>query len=347
LASTITLQSIVNYARSYPDTQLAVGASGYALEPSITIANDVMQKFLATGMDWKFNRAYIPPFLTVELQQDYVTNVTNCSWLEFGSRLDINNTAQPKPFFSLETVRDTPWSSYQANAFQVSWIPNSLAVMGTWQANTSYPCGYGQAQTPTSPIQQFIDANGNILFINSASLNLSVNSPGVGASNFVAPGSPYGISGNTQPVLPANSAAGTTVVDGTVTWTVASPNAVAIHLGTVPPTSGLTWLLYIAYQMKPPILTVLNTTLAPIPDEYVYLFRQGFLAYAYDHAGSPKAQNAYIKFEENLMDALKSADREFESNGFYPGTSITGGSNVGWNFAVGPAWPFQYDFGQG
>lgn len=333
--------------RAYAELTPVLGTSGWAQEPALTIANDVMQKFLAQSLNWKFNRAYVPTFLTVSLQQDYPTNVTNLGWLEQGWRIDINNTLAggatggPKPLFAMETVRDLAQASYQANPFNISWLPNSLAQLGVWLANTQYQCGYQQAQTPVTPIQSFKDTNGNILFLNSNALGLNVSSPGfVGGAAIPQPG--FGLSGSIQPSAPINATPGTTVLDNQVTWTVADPNGYAIRLAPLPAVSGLTWLIYPVYQKKPPILTSLQNLITPIPDEFGYLFRQGFRAMAYMHAGSPRAAEAYQEWEEALMIALRSADREREDASFYPSESLMGGGPYKYGMPIGPAWPFDY-----
>jgi hypothetical protein len=346
MASTVTIQDVVNSMRVYPELQPTFsGVSGYTQEPALTIANDLLQKFLAQPLDWKFNRANISAILTVPLQQDYVTSVTNLSWLEQAWRLDINNSSVPKPFFGMEAVRDISQSSRQVKPFNVSWVPNSLAIMGRWKANTLYPCSYGSGQSQSSPIQQFLDANGNILYINSTSLNLSLDSPGLGASDFVEPTTPYGTSGAVQPVLPASSAAGTTVVDGTVTWTVANPEGITIRLAGVPPTSGIPWLITPVYQKKPPILTSLQNTFSPVPDEYRYLINQGFRAMTYQHAGLKTATEMYAQWEEALVTALRSADREREDASLYPNQSLTGSSPYNFGMHPGPSWPFDWQGG--
>lgn len=344
MASTQTVLQIIDPLRTYPELGFLCSGGGFSLQPALSIANRVMQKFLAQTMDWKFNRAIVPTFLTVALQQDYITNVTDLSWLEQGWRLDINNTATPKPYFTMESVRDLMQTSYQSVPFQLSWVPNNLAIMGKWKANTVYACGYGQASTPVSPIQQFTDTNGNILFINSNSLGLSLSSPGFSGTP-ISTTPPYGTSGNSQPFAAPAAVAGTTVTDGTVTWTVADPNAIAIRLAPIPATSGLCWLTTAVYQKKPPYLTSLGSKITPIPDEFIYLFQEGFLAFAYEQSPEPgaarKAPAAYAKWEENLMTALRSADREREAFVMYPSEGITGGAPWSmWPFMVGPAFPY-------
>lgn len=346
--STITVQDIVTWLRTYPECVPVLGASGYTQLPALTLANDVIQKILAQGMDWKWNVGQVPPFITVALQQDYVTSVTNLSWLQWVDRIDINNSTNsgnlaPKPFTNMEVVRDLQGTSVQANPAQVCFVPNWMAYMGRWTANTPILCGYGVASQPAQPIQQFIDANNNILYINSATLGLNINSPGYTNTPIVLPTpNPYGITGSTPPSAIPNAPPGTTIADGTVTWTVADPNGVAIRVNPLPAQAGLTWLLIPWYQIKAPKLTSLQQLIAPIPDEYAYLFRSGMLAMCYDHAGSPKANAQYAKWEEQLMTALKAGQREADSFGFVPSEGIMGGGGA-YNPAlgVGPANPYS------
>src|SRR5260221_358237 len=108
-STSAVLQNIVNQMRAYPEVTPILGTSGYTQEPALSIANDLMQRILAEEMDWKWNRAYVPSILTVALQQDYVTQLTDIGWLENAMRLDINNSTNngnlaPKPMFPMEVV---------------------------------------------------------------------------------------------------------------------------------------------------------------------------------------------------------------------------------------------------
>jgi hypothetical protein len=348
-ASSVTLQQVVNWARSFPECSPILPTSGYSQEPALTFANDVMQKILAQGMNWKWNRSYVPSFLTVALQQDYITAVKDMSWLETCRMIDINNSTNngnlaPKPMFTLEIVRDISLTSTQANPFNICFVPNYEATFGNWVPNTAIGCGYGQSMTPISPIQQFVDDNGNILYIDSTVLGLNLVAPGFvnGPVTLPTP-NPYGTTGSVKPILPPATAPGTTVLDGTVNWTVADPQAYTIRVSPLPPLSGLCWLIWPVYQRKAPIFTTLQQTLSPIPDEYVYLFRSGFLAYCYDHAGSNKSTAQYAKWEEQLMTALRAGDREQQSEVMYPSTGLMGGgAQPNWGVSIGPGNPYGY-----
>ncbi len=355
MASTVRLQAVVDFARSYADLTPVLGTTGWASQPALEIANTVLQRFLAEGMNWKFNRAYVPSILTVALQQDYLTQVTDLGWLEQAWRIDINNSTNngnlaPKPVFTMESVRDLGQISAQASPFQLSFIPNQLAFLGQWPgANVAISTGYGVAQVPIQPIQQFKDKNGNLLYIDSTVLGLNINSPGFSGNPIVLPTpNPYGITGTTAPAAPPNSVAGTLVTDGTVTWTVANPNGYAIRISPLPAFSGLAWLLVPVYQKKPPPPFVYNTnltnaTIFPIPDELSFLFKQGFLAMCFEHAGSKNAPMSYAKWEENLITTLRSGDRERDESVFYPTESImSGGASMRFGgFPLGPAFPYD------
>lgn len=343
----VTVQQLLNEMRVYPEFNPVLGSSGFTQYPMLTICNDVMQRFLASGMPWKWNRAYIPSILTVALQQDYVTQVTDIGWLENSIRVDINNSTNngnlaPKPIFNMEAIRDLVQTSYQGIPFNLSFVPNTLAFMGQWYANTAYGCGYGVAQIPITPIQQFVDVNGNILYIDSTVLGLNINSPGFnGVTPIVLPSnSPYGTSGSTEPAAVPNATPGTRIQDGSVIWTVADPSGYAIRVAPSPAFSGLAWLIPPVYQKKPPTLTSLQSQISPIPPEFNYLFRAGVRAMLYDHAGSPKAQASNLKWEEDLQVAIRSGDRQQEGFSMYPGESIVGGSPYSMELGLGASYPF-------
>lgn len=353
MASTTTLQSVITQIRSYPELTPVLGTTGYTAQPALSIANRVLQKVYSQGLNWRWNRNYVNVtsgkggVLTVALQQDYITSYTDVAWMEQGWRIDINNSTNngnvaPKPIFAMEACRDIAMTSYQANPFTMSFIPNNLAFYGQWQANTAYGCGYGVAQVPITPIQQFVDKNGNFLYLDSTVLGLNINSPGFAGTPVVLPTpNPYGISGNTQPFAAANAPAGTQVTDGTVTWTVADPNGYAIRIAPIPAFSGLCWLIYPVYQRKAAIMTAL-TQVIPMPDDMIFLFVDGFLAGCRDHADSSKYGEAYAVWEQSLVTYLKAGDRETDETSFYPSEGLAGGGASRLAIPLGAANPYAY-----
>lgn len=331
-STTLTVQQLANQLKANPEFyNILGGAVGYSTEPCLTLANEIMCRILAENMPWKWNRVVVPPFLTVSLQQDYVTNITNVGWLENGWLIDINNSTSnsngaPKPIRGLETVRDMVWTSTQAVPFNVSFIPNYQASLGLWQPNTEYSCGYGVAQLPRCPIQQFLDVNGNILFIDSTNLGLNIESPGYTGTTIPLPTpSPYGVSGSVQPAAPSNATPGSQVADGTVVWTVADQNGYCFRLAPLAALNGLEWLVVIQMQLAPPNLPTMQTSLSPIPQNLLYLFRAGMRASLRRENNSKDADKSYAEWEEQLVKAVRAGDRQQEDFCMYPNQSIMGG----------------------
>lgn len=353
-SETITIQKLARQLKQNPDLyNILGGAAGYSEEPLLTIVNEVVSRILDESMPWKWNRQIIPPFLTVSLQQDYITNINNIGWLENGWVVDINNSTSnnngaPKPIRNLETVRDITWTASQSVPFNASYQPNYLASLGLWQPNTAYGCGYGVAQLPRSPIQQFMDANGNILYIDSTNLGLNIESPGFtgGSGNIIYPPGtpyPYGTSGSTQPLAPANATPGTLIQDNTVLWTVADPQAFCIRLDPVPALNGLAWLVVLQFQQSPPTFYNLTDEINCIPDYMLFLLRAGVrAALKRENGGGREADQAYAEWEQQLVASVRGGDRQQEDFLFYPQQSVMGGFNP-YNspIQIGAAWPFS------
>ena len=333
--STVTLQQIADYARTYPDIAPFLPVAGYGAPMILNIGNDVITAMIARSFPWKWNRQQVPPFYTISWQQDYASPATNVKWLENCWIIDINNTALPKPIWDLEAVRDLKRISYQyGRPGQVCWLPNDQLVYGTWGGgNTSntgaiqpgpnvvYTPPLGASQTPSNPIAQVKDTNGNLQVLTV-----------------------FGTTGSTQPAWPAAGAApGTTTADGTCTWTVVDPKAQGFRLNPVPPQSGVVYQVNIVAQNKPPQFTSLSQFLAPVPDDYAPYFRQGFITHCYRHSPEQKIRAKFVDeyklWMQSLADATGDADRERDSSGFYPDKSIMDQLyGVNW----GPAWPYGH-----
>lgn len=334
--STVRISDVVSYAKSFPDIAPVVqmAAGGVSLQPSLNIANDTMTEIIAQVFNWKWNRAKYPVFYTNSWQQDYATNMVNCGWLENGVIVDINNTAQPKPIYPLEVVKDLPMTSNQyGRPGQVCWFPNDQLQYGTWPgAEQTYTQPLGATTVPGNPITQIQDSNGNFWVVTT-----------------------YGITGSTEPSWPTSLAyptqgspttTATTVTDGSVVWTALNPKGQGVRCNPIPPQTGMIYQFNLFYQYRPfafsnGLFTAFNQTLEPIPDDFVKYFKDGFVAFAYNHSSDKglrgKFQDQYNLWKKSLMDAKTQGDRERENYGFYPTNGIMQGSG---NIYPGPAYPF-------
>lgn len=334
--SSITVQNIIDYAKTFADLQPVLAVGGYSLQPALTIASDTIAAMLSPALNWKWNRFKVPAFYTNSLQRDYaIPGVVGLGWLEHGFVVDINNTATPPPVWPLEVVRDLEVTSNQWGRIgQVAWLPNDQLTYGTWQANTTYTKILGTPSNPGTALTQIQDPNGNF-WVLSNNLNATVTT-GPTEPNWPP------TSSITYPTYSNPTATATTVTDDSVIWMAVNPKGQGIRVSPLPPQGGIYWQVNLVGQMRPPAFTSVQQTLDPVPDDYAPYFRQGFIAHAYRHASDPKTQ-AKFKTEFQLWinamtEALKKSDRERDAAGFYPSESLM---SSGYPVYPGPAWPYS------
>ena len=336
---------------SFPDLEPVLNVGGNSGQPALTIANDVMNAIFSTEFPWKWAEFQIPQFYTNSYQQDYAiiypngSSLTNLAWLERGIVVDINNTAEPKPFRQVETGRQLPQATGSifntgtgSPLFLVNFFPNYMLYYGTWGAaqtgNTTfgnnpvagsvYTNPLGAISMPSNPVTQIKDANGNLLVLTT-----------------------YGTEGSTAPLAASNATPGTTASGSgaTTVWTVVDPVGQGMRILPVPSQTGVVWQFNLVGQQQPPRFTTLNTTLAPLPDYQEPNFRQMFIAQCYRYSPEAKVR---AKFKDEwtlamqaLINSRSKEDRELEENVFVPDRGIMSRSRNRW---VGPQYPFNYPY---
>lgn len=345
-ASTITLQDVIDYGRTFPDLTPVLKAGGYVDQPARNIANLVMATMLGGGFvkgervgpfPWKWNRQTYQ-FVTNSWQQDYAivppAGLSGISWIQDGIVTDINNTALPKPQFGLEVVRDLSVTSAQyGRPGQICWRLNRDLNYGVWGGGTALVVGgsgnpgvgvvytnpVGAATSPANAITQIIDTNGNYLVLTT-----------------------YGACGGSAPAAAVNAAPGTTVADGSCVWTVVDPYGYGFRLSPRPPQTGVVWQVSALAQLRPVLFTTTSQTIAPIPDDFGQYFKDGFIVHSYRHSPELKLrgrfQDELALWMSSLQEALGREDREKEGYGFYPDRGAM--DNQGMGGPIGPAWPF-------
>lgn len=336
--STVNLQAVVDDMVRFGDLRPVLGVAGSALEPALTIANEVISELLSQKYNFKFNSFNLPVFQTISWQNDYaIPGLTNLGWLENGVIIDINSTQVPKRKYKLEGVKDLqPTSDSFGRPFQICWLNNSVLLYGSWGTGLNVPNTnntgvtnpgpgvvyinpLGVATTPSNPTTQILDPNGNIQVLTM-----------------------FGTCGSVAPTWPAaNSAAGTPTSDGTCVWTVVDPRGQGIRLQMIPAAAGVVWQVMLRGQYKPPRFTSLAQTLDPIPDDFERYFKQGFRALCYQRSPEDKVRAKfapeYALWQKAISEAEGQADREEESYGAYPSSDLMAPS---WTFP-GPSWPYS------
>ena len=166
--STISVRNILDRVASKGiPTPLTIQASGYGPDLAVSMANDVMGDIIAERFNWKWNRTAAAAFYTNSFQQDYPqVGITNIGWLEDADRVDINNTAFPKPLKQLTVRRQLSRTSQSLTPIgELCWMYNSQLNYGTWPGAGVTFYALVSAQVKQNPTMSMIDKNGNLLIV--------------------------------------------------------------------------------------------------------------------------------------------------------------------------------------
>jgi len=250
MASTRTLQQVVQWAMTFTQMTPIIGVAGFNEEPALTICNNVMQRMIAKPYNWKFNSVDAPLFYTVASSglgttpcpnptpscptpcsgtsciptQDYQQSLTDIAWLEAAWRIDTLSTATPQPLDNLEVVRVIRPTSQTDNPMKIAWM--------------------------------YENNDGGIFRM----------------------------------------------------WPM--------------PSISKQWQIGVTYQKKVPIMTGLQQTWYPFPDEMGWVYNLGFMAEAYRHANDPRFAEADRIFEAAMAKELGHLDSEGNAEGFQPDSGL-------------------------
>lgn len=302
--STVSLQNVIDWTKAKGIPVPTEQPSGYGTDLALKIGNDVMSDLVAERFNWKWNRATAAAFYTNSYQQDYPQiGLVNIGWLEDADRVDINNTSFPKPIRQLTCRKQLSRCSLSWTPIdQLCWMYNSELTYGVWPGAGIVFHPLVASQTSQNPIMSMIDANGNLLIVTT-----------------------FGTTGSVPPVLPVSSAEGTTVTDGSVVWTVVGPNSQGFRVYPLPGAAGPVWQVTPYYQILLQKLTILDSLINPIPDDYSRIFQTGFEISCKMSSPNPndraEGTKQYPLWLKSLLDAKKQGDREANAYGMLPATS--------------------------
>lgn len=327
---TNTLQSVVNFASSHVELMPLAGVGGFNNEPALSLCNDTTAEILSFPNAWKFNRASLPMFVPAMNRQDSkfagavaftqsssgnlggagiaLKSASGITSTGFPGTVTVN-TLDPHNFNvgdtvylagvadavynSTETI--TPASSLWSNGFVITAVPSA----------TSFTFAAIAGQTITSGAPGVTDFG----WAESASMvNESETSSPRGikfleAARKLEPSSRVNIP--TKVMVTDNQ-------DGTLT----------IRMWEVP--GSAPWGVYVVYQKKPAPYVALTDKWSPIPDELAFVYRQMFLAKAYDYMGSGRAELEQKKADAAILKAMAREDAENDEEYIVPVESLMG-----------------------
>jgi len=315
--SSTTLQQVLDtiVSQGIPDPRNQPGGFGNALV--LELANTVFADLIAgiekpdgtfLRFNWKWNRAVAAPFYTNSWQQDYPQPAQtggNIGWGEDCDIIDINNTVLPKPLWNMTWRRQlSRTNTAMWRPGEICWMYNADLYFGSWPgAGVTYYPLVTSGPISQNPLMSMVDANGNLLIVTG-----------------------FGTTGPSAPSLPANSAEGLTVVDGSVTWSVVSPTSQGFRLNRLPNATGPTYKIIPVYQLDPPPILKLGQLLNPIPDSYIRHFHRGMtaacLAASADPNQAKRGQAARMEWAVALKSVDAQGDKEMNVYRFVPQTQV-------------------------
>lgn len=261
--SSITLLNTIEWAKKL--VFLRPSAIGNQLEPAVTNANLILQTILGAPFAWRWNRT-ITGFFTVPGQQDYfLFNWTVLAQVQVGYNLvDSNGNAQVAIQAGLTGTFTPVWNTTKGG----TTVDNGVIWQNKGSLGTTFSTTYAFDWIETASIQ-VNDPNTNCArWIQiSPQINLALDS---------AQARPNSISAQIDDGL------------GNITFRMM-------------PVPDKVYPVSLTIQSKPPIITSLNQTWSPIPDEYSRLYEWGFLSLMFLFADDPRFQLANQKFVSSLL----------------------------------------------
>ena len=349
-ASTITLQSTLNFASTHGDLLPLSGVGGFSNEPGLTLCNDALSDIISDPQDWVFNRTEMAPVYTCPNKQDYlfagasaftlttspggVTTGTSMGW-----SIDLASNSAITVSGGVVTVNTLEQHRFAIG--QTVYLTNVVIKSG----NGATAANYNSVFTDDGTISQWT-VGWTITAVTLKSFSFAAVS-GMSTGDILgAPGITdfhYGTSAALQEVnnnsSPPNQFPFTFKRELAIVSRVANPDKIAVmaDLGNgilklrfsfVP--GSTIFAASIVYQAKPPLKVALTDTWSPIPDNYRALINQAVLYRMYRYLNDPKADNEFKKLQQEIAKIQGADDAAQTDVNLQPEESLMDNSYWGW-----------------
>lgn len=327
MASTITLQSTVNFASTHADLLPLSNVGGFTNEPALSLCNDALSDLISDPNDWVFNRVEMAPLFTCANKQDYLfagasafTLNTSPSGSQTGSSqgwaIDLASASAITVSGGVVTVNTL--EVHRLAIGQTVYLNNVVIKTG----NAANPANYNSTFTDNGSVSQW-NTGYTITGVGSKSFTFAAVAGQANGDILGAPGVTnfgYGTSATLQEVnnnsSPPNQYPLTFKRELPVSSRVANPEKIAVlgDLGTGVLKIRFLWVpgstmfaALIVYQAQAPLKTVLTPgtggdgTWAPFPDNFSAVCRQALLYRMYRYLNSPTADNEYKKLQAEIL----------------------------------------------
>ncbi len=338
MASNLTLRSVIDYNRTRTRMVQLINVGGIPNQPALDICNDVLQTLLSAPNDWKFNKGSIPPFTTIQNQQDYlIAGATMAITAANGTAkaiVALNSVLSTVPGLtdSGTTVTAT-FSDFAPVGIQGVSSVNNIVVGDLLTITGASQAGYNLTNTPVTSVPtvnsvQYTAVGGlpndggqginNQGWIQHATLQDFLSTAPVKPVHDIEVVSSLPNESIIQPPFKVCM-----LVENVQTTANQTVSQLQMRFWPVP--SSQIWNSLIFYQAKATVKTSLDQTWAPWPDELGYVLRSGVYAKALDHAEDPRAPMAYASWQQDILRALDIRQQEQRHESFFPDLPILRG----------------------
>lgn len=331
MPSTVTVQTVVNLASTHIELLPISGVGGYTNEPALSLANDTLQTILSEtyelpggevlALDFKWNRAEMNMFVTCPNRQDYLfAGATFFSLGGNGCGAGIDLASNNALTIVSTTVTIKLLETYNGAVGDVCYILGTGSNYDSvFTQNGGNNAGFsGNTYTITNITGLTVTAT------LTGTASGTSGSPGITDFGWLAGGTILGIQ-NGGPILPTRHVEAVRDIQPYgfantpqkfCAWETSTAGVLKIRFYPVVGTT--VWGVQAVYQKKAPLLSSLSSTWTPIPDQFGYVYRQGFLARAYRYVDSRRADAEEMKFVSALRRALGADQNEDSDIRLYP-----------------------------
>lgn len=333
MATTITLQSVVNLASTHADLVPLSGVGGYTNEPALSLCNDAISELLASPNDWKFNRVEMPSLVTCPNKQDYL--FAGATAFTLGSTSNGVGIGLASSNAITESGTTVTVNTLEAHRFSVGdtvyMTGNKLAAYNSTFTDNGSSSGWSGGWTITA-----VPSSTSFQFTHASSGLANSGAPGITDFGWLASGTMIELNNTSSPPNIRQLYARRELHP----WSkVANPEQVCvlkdngdgtikIRFYQVPGTT--TWIVNLVYQAKAPLKVALTDTWAPIPDEFSFVYRQALLYTMYRYLNSPMADNEYKKLQQKILKAMGRDDNEATNVSVVPAEPLMATEYFGW-----------------
>lgn len=341
MASTITLQTVVNFCSTHGDLLPLSGVGGYTNEPALSLCNDALSELITDPNDWTFNRVEMAPFYTAANKQDYLFAGASAFTLSSGTTastgwaIDLASNSAITVTAGVVTVKTIEPHRF-AIGQTVYMAGNTMSPGTAANYNSVFTDNGTNSQWTVGWVLTGVTTNGFSFAATAGQVNADVGGA-AGIKNFAYATSASMVDVNNNS-SPPNITSLTVKRELLVSSRVSMPEKVCVlaDLNTGVLKLRLLWLpstatyaVSIVYQAQSPIKTALTDKWDPFPDTYSAVIRQSLLYRMYRYLNDSKQDDEYKKLQVEIAKTQATDDATLTDVGLQPEYGLMD-DGVGW-----------------